>query len=170
VRLADAKPLQLGHVAAADGRWRLFVFGDARRPDAPDSQLAALCHFLQTDPRSPVVRYTARGADIDSLFDVRAVLQQGHRTLSIRDVPPLLRPEKGLLGLVDHEKVFCPENPGSDVFELRGIDRDEGALVVVRPDQHVAHVLPLDGVEELAAFFDAFMIPAVDVHVVSDTT
>ena len=149
VRLADAKPLQLGHVVEADGRWRLFVFADARRPDAPDSRLAALCHFLQTDPRSPVVRYTARGADIDSLFDVRAVLQQGHRTLSIRDVPPLLRPEKGRLGLIDHEKVFCPEISGADVFDLRGIDRDEGALVVVRPDQYVAHVLPLDAVDEL---------------------
>jgi phenol 2-monooxygenase len=29
----------------------------------------------------------------------------------------------------------------------------------VRPDQHVAHVLPLDGFEALAAFFERFMIP-----------
>jgi hypothetical protein len=28
----------------------------------------------------------------------------------------------------------------------------------VRPDQFVANVLPLDGVSELSAFFDAFMI------------
>jgi phenol 2-monooxygenase (NADPH) len=28
---------------------------------------------------------------------------------------------------------------------------------VVRPDQYVAHVLPLDGFEPLAAFFDGFM-------------
>jgi phenol 2-monooxygenase len=26
-------------------------------------------------------------------------------------------------------------------------------LVVVRPDQYVAHVLPVDGYDELAAFF-----------------
>jgi phenol 2-monooxygenase (NADPH) len=30
--------------------------------------------------------------------------------------------------------------------------------VLVRPDQHVAHVLPLDAFEELVSFFDAFML------------
>jgi len=32
--------------------------------------------------------------------------------------------------------------------------------VVVRPDQYVAHVLPLEAHDELAAFFDRFMLPA----------
>jgi phenol 2-monooxygenase len=31
-------------------------------------------------------------------------------------------------------------------------------MVVVRPDQYVAHVLPLDGFQQLAAFFDGFMM------------
>jgi phenol 2-monooxygenase (NADPH) len=30
----------------------------------------------------------------------------------------------------------------------------------VRPDQYVAHVLPLDAHAELAAFFDGFMVKA----------
>ena len=33
-------------------------------------------------------------------------------------------------------------------------------MVVVRPDQYVAQVLPLDGHAELAAYFDGFMLPA----------
>jgi phenol 2-monooxygenase len=41
---------------------------------------------------------------------------------------------------------------------MRGIDRKRGCMVVVRPDQYVAHVLPLDGFELLAAFFDGFMM------------
>jgi hypothetical protein len=32
-------------------------------------------------------------------------------------------------------------------------------MVVVRPDQYVAHVLPLDARQELAAFFAGFMLP-----------
>ncbi len=32
-------------------------------------------------------------------------------------------------------------------------------MVIVRPDQFVAHILPLDAYSELAAFFDAFMVP-----------
>jgi phenol 2-monooxygenase len=157
IRLADAKPVELGHVAAADGRWRLYVFADCAAPDE-DSRIAALCGFLQTDPRSPIVRYAAAGENVDAVFDVRGILQQSHRDLTIQDVHPLLRPRKGALGLVDYGKVFCPDiKDGRDVFDLRGIDRDDGALVIVRPDQHVAQVLPLDAFDELASFFDAFM-------------
>ncbi len=46
----------------------------------------------------------------------------------------------------------------SDIFTMRGIDREKGCLVIVRPDQFVAHVLPLDAHAELAAYFDGFMV------------
>ena len=45
---------------------------------------------------------------------------------------------------------------------MRGIDREAGCMVIVRPDQYVAHVLPLDGYEQLASFFDGFMLPQSD--------
>jgi len=161
VRLADAKPIHLGHVVDADGRWRLFAFADHRAPDAPGSRLAALCNFLDADPRSPILRYTGEGMDIDAVFDLRAVVQQGHRSLAVGNLPTILRPTKGRYGLVDYEKVFCPDlEAGQDIYEMRRIDRAAGALVLVRPDQHVAHVVPLDGFEALAAFFERFMIPA----------
>ena len=32
IRLADAKPIHLGHVARADGAWRLYVFADRSNP------------------------------------------------------------------------------------------------------------------------------------------
>jgi phenol 2-monooxygenase len=35
-------------------------------------------------------------------------------------------------------------------------------MVVVRPDQYVAHILPLDGYKELTSFFDGFMLPRAD--------
>jgi phenol 2-monooxygenase len=41
---------------------------------------------------------------------------------------------------------------------MRGIDRRQGCMVVVRPDQYIAHVLPLDGYAQLAAYFDGFMM------------
>jgi phenol 2-monooxygenase len=34
--------------------------------------------------------------------------------------------------------------------------------VVVRPDQYIANVLPLDGYAQLAAFFDGFMMRATE--------
>lgn len=35
------------------------------------------------------------------------------------------------------------ERSGRDIFDLRGINRYEGCVLMVRPDQRVAHVLPL---------------------------
>jgi phenol 2-monooxygenase (NADPH) len=56
--------------------------------------------------------------------------------------------------------MFCADIKGdNDIFVMRGIDREAGCMVVVRPDQYVAHVLPLGGYEELASFFDRFMLP-----------
>jgi phenol 2-monooxygenase len=54
--------------------------------------------------------------------------------------------------------MFCADlTGGNDIFTMRGIDRERGCMVVVRPDQYVAHVLPLDGYGLLTTFFDGFM-------------
>jgi phenol 2-monooxygenase len=156
VRLADARPVHLGHVARADGAWRLYVFADPASPADPGSRVRALCGVLAP----ALARWTPAGADPDAVVDVRAVFQQGHRELSVADLPPLLLPRKGRFGLVDHEKAFCPDPVAGDVFELRGLDRGAGCMVLVRPDQHVAHVLPLDGDghEELADFLAGVLV------------
>ena len=160
IRLADAKPVHLGHTVKADGRWRLFMFaGKNDRADAR-SGIAAVCDFLHQSADSPVLRYTPDGADIDAVIDVRTVFQQNHRDLDLFTMPAMLKPRKGRYGLIDYEKIFCADNkPGQDIFDLRGIDRTQGCLVVVRPDQFVAHVLPLDGRTELSGFFERFMRP-----------
>jgi phenol 2-monooxygenase len=154
VRLADAKPMHLGHAARADGAWRIYAFADASA-----ERLRKLVDFLAESPKSPVRRHTPAGEDIDRVIDFRAVFQQGHRDLKVEELPALLLPRKGRFGLIDYEKAFCPDlKNGPDIFVLRGIDRGKGAMVVVRPDQYVANVLPLDAHDELAAFFGAFLI------------
>jgi len=155
VRVSDARPVQLGHAGKADGRWRLYAFDGANA----DGGVRALCSFLEQSPASPLRRYTRAGQDIDAVFDLRAVFQQGHRELAVDAMPALLLPGKGRYGLRDYEKVFAPDvKSGADIFDLRGIDRRRGALVIVRPDQYVAHVLPLDAHQALAGFFAGFML------------
>jgi phenol 2-monooxygenase len=168
IRLADAKPVHLGHVVVADGRWRIFAFAGADDPTDPSSGIAQLCAFLAGDADSPVRRCTPAHADVDAMIDVRAVVQQSHRDVEVPALPALLRPRKGRYGLIDYQKAFsanlrrCTDpvlRSDTDIYDRRGIDR-EGCVVVVRPDQHVAGVLPLDAHDELAAFFDRFMIGA----------
>jgi phenol 2-monooxygenase len=151
IRLADAKPMQLGHAARADGAWRLYVFADHERVRAGE---------LFASLGSVIRRFTPVGADPDAVIDLRAVFQQGHRELAVEELPPVLLPRKGSLGLVDYEKVFCPDPAAGDVFDARGVNRATGAMVVVRPDQYVAHVLPLDARDALTEFFATIMPPS----------
>ena len=160
IRLADAKPVHLGHVARADGRWRLYAFADEAAPGDPSSRLRALCEHLEHSPESPLRRYTPTASDVDSVLDLRAVFQQSHRELALEELPSPLLPRKGRYGLVDYEKAFTPDPRSSDIFDLRRIDRERGALVVVRPDQYVSHVLPLHGYAELADFFAPLLVEA----------
>jgi phenol 2-monooxygenase (NADPH) len=159
IRLADAKPMRLGDTVKADGRWRIFAFSDRTDPTASTSRLRALCDFLIQSSHSPVRRYTPANADIDTIIDVRAIFQQSHRDLKVEAMPNLLLPAKGRFGLCDYEKMYCPDlNAGMDIFDRRGINRDLGCVVVVRPDQYVANILPLDAYDRLCGFFEPIML------------
>ena len=161
IRLADANEISLGHAAKADGRFRIYAFADRSDPASSSSRINAFCSFLSKAADSPVRRHTPASADIDAVIDVRAVFQQGHRELNVDAMPAFLLPAKGRYGLRDYEKMFCPDlKAGRNIFDMRGIDRGHGCIVIVRPDQYVAQVLPLDDYAGISAFFAAFMLPA----------
>ena len=159
IRLADAKPMQLGHALKADGRWRLIAFAPAGDEGQQGGSIAKLCDYLENDPAGPLFRFTPIGKDLDSVLDFRAVFQTSHRDLKLDSMPSSLLPAKGRLRLTDYEKIFCPDlKPGTDIFDLRGINRKEGALVLVRPDQFVAQIFPLSDRHDLERFLAGFML------------
>lgn len=155
IRVADGGRQHLGHLNKADGRWRIFIFGNKQNPGESSSESYKLVEFIANSESSPVRKYTPDAADIDSVIDIYTVFQQ--QDLSIENMPDFLWPAKGKFGLRDYEKVFHAEK-GNDIFEQRNIDRSSGCMVVVRPDQHIANILPLNAYQELTAFFDEFMI------------
>ena len=123
-------------------------------PAAASSRMRALCDFLATRRISAPEVHARRTPISTRVIDVRAMFQQGHRELQLEAMPRSCCPQKGRYGLRDYEKMFCPDlKSGNDIFDMRGIDRERGCMVVVRPDQYVAHVLPLDAYADLSAFF-----------------
>ncbi|QHK20759.1 3-hydroxybenzoate 4-monooxygenase [Pseudarthrobacter psychrotolerans] len=169
VRVCDANPVHLGHHATADGRWRIYVFADAAAPQSgrptAGQQAAALqaapsavvdfAEWIASSPESPLAA-TPSGADHDAWFDVKVIYQQDHTNVDIGAVPAVFKPSVGPFQLTDFEKVYATD-PAADIFELRGLDRS-GVVVVVRPDQYVANVLPLGATAELAAFFAPLLV------------
>lgn len=156
MRRLDAYVRHLGHEHKADGRYRLYVFAD----DAPvqeKSTVDALAEKLLHDPRSPFVQFRKEGDDISTLIEPNVIYQSEYTTFTCPEVPEIFRPPVGELGLDYWEKIYSviPEN---NIFDVRGISKD-GAVVIVRPDQYVAAVLPLNDFEGICAYFEGALAP-----------
>lgn len=131
MRRCDARTLHLGHEHTADGRWRVYVFADEST-----EALQAWAENMHFDPE---------------LVDARVIYQQPYRSFEVLDAPELFRPKVGKLNIPAWEQVWAAIE-GEDIFDARGISRD-GAVVVVRPDQYVGGVFPLNSTNEIQEFF-----------------
>ena len=74
-------------------------------------------------------------------------------------MPKIFFPQKGKYGLHDYEKIFCSDkSDNNDIFNLRQIERKNGCMVLIRPDQYIAKISPLNSTSETFEFFSQFMI------------
>ena len=151
VRVADAVTVHLGHHHRADGRYRVYAFADVS-----GEKLAQWAEWMLRDD-APVRRFTPTGADLDSVFDVKAVHQQEHHDVDISRASKLFLPASGPFGLTDYEKIYAAI-PGNDIFDERGVSRD-GAVIVVRPDHYVAGIFSLDDTDALADLLGRSFLP-----------
>jgi phenol 2-monooxygenase len=153
-RLADAKPMQLGHVQNFGYRWTLFIFAPQDK-ELRSTQLQSTLDSLEQEDRSPIRKSSIIGLDPDQLLDLRIIYPENFRELEYSDMHSVLKPRKGKYGLVDYEKVFCAQKGiNSNIFDLREVNRTKGAMVLVRPDQYVSTVLPLDAPTELFSILE----------------
>ena len=163
LRCADANPVHLGHCLLADGRWRLVVFAGADAPGDRSSRSWRLFEWLKNSQESPIKRYTQPGEDIDSMIEVLSVYRASHTTFDLSELPSLLWPkQRRHQGVRNYRKVYTSWWDGGedieDIYKLRDVNKCQGALVIVRPDQYVAQVLDLDDRYKVRAFFDGFML------------
>lgn len=147
LRRCDAYTQHLGHQHTADGRYRIYAFADAPKA-SEDSVLQAWAEEVE----KIVASFTPGGCDANTFFDVKVIYQQtNHHDYEILDAPALFRPRNGKFNVPNWENVFNAL-PDRDIFELRGISR-KGAVVIVRPDQYVGAVLPLDKPSAVEEYF-----------------
>lgn len=167
VRVCDGNVVHLGHHAKADGRWRIYAFADTAAGAFADAagagEPSALSRWAEwmLSPEAPIARFTPAGSDVDAVFDVKAIYQQRYEDVDIARVPEVFLPKTGPLGLTDWEKVYAAAPSAwseADIFAERGLSRD-GVVVVVRPDQYVAGVFPLEATGELSDFLAQTFLP-----------
>ncbi|TKA62142.1 hypothetical protein B0A49_09077 [Cryomyces minteri] len=164
VRFCDAKAMQLAKALPADSRWRVVVFGGNLQNRANAERLNKLAAFLSSSA-GPVLRFTPANNDIDSFIEPILVLHGSRVQIELEQIPTYFWPVTGKWRMRDLHKTFVDDesyNSGhGHAYEKYGIDVDEGAVAVVRPDQYVSLVTGLDNHEAIGQFFAGFALRPV---------
>jgi phenol 2-monooxygenase len=160
---SDARPSHLQELLRSNGRWRVLTFPGDIRDAKQASRLKTLGEKLAR-PDSFLKRFTpstpAR-ARYDDVFEILAIHNAPRQEVTVFDFPEVWRPYDEVDGW-DYWKIFVDDESYHEghgqIYKNLEID-PEGCTVILRPDQHVAYVGPLDAYEELDTFFAGFMIP-----------
>ncbi|KAL5356818.1 FAD binding domain-containing protein [Aspergillus floccosus] len=156
---ADARPWHFQELLKSDGRWRLVVFaGDVRK----DSQMEKVNKLGEAFSRSDsfLRRFTPAGWKYDSVIELLTVHAAPRQSKTIFDFPEVFRPYDRLDGW-DYWKIFVDDQSYHEghgqMYETFAIDREKGCMVILRPDQYVSYVGPLEDHETVDRFFSSFM-------------
>ncbi|CZR63787.1 probable 2-polyprenyl-6-methoxyphenol hydroxylase and related FAD-dependent oxidoreductases [Phialocephala subalpina] len=162
VRFCDARAMQLVRALPADGRWRVVVFVGGVGDERGMWRLNKLAEFLDSK-EGPVHRFTLSNHDIDSFIEPIVVFHGERVKLEQEQIPEYFWPTTGKWRMRDLHKTFVDDesyNSGhGHAYEKYGVDVNEGAVVVVRPDQYVSLVTSLNDHKGLMDFFEGWVLP-----------
>lgn len=172
MRLADAKlvcqsdgrPWFLHDSIPSDGRWRILIFiGDCSRNASLSKQMNDIGAYLNSE-ESFIKRYTSSKENIDKVIEVLLIHASDIHSIEWNDFPPAFRP-RNPDHRMDYWEIYSDNGSlhydSGNAYAKYGIDKDVGAMLVLRPDGYVSKVATpdLEGIQEVAVFFERFMIP-----------
>ena len=158
VNQADACPTHMGSLLPSTGQWRILVFaGDLTFPSqfariqALGSRLAAGSSFLHLYPPNLIEIYTIHSAP--------------RARVELLDLHEIFHPWDEDAGY-DYWKVYADDDSWhegfADAYGAYGINREDGCLVICRPDQHVGLVCGVDEVSVVERYFEGILIQSLD--------
>jgi len=145
VNQSDGVPIRAYHRFSCDGRFRILVFAGNVVQEPSHSRLARLGKWFttqlpQTSGMEVVTIHSSKRADVE-----------------LMDLHPVFRPWDDEDGW-NYWSVYADDESYHDghghVYERCGINRDDGCLVVLRPDGYISLICALEEAGELVRFFD----------------
>jgi phenol 2-monooxygenase len=138
VRYADANRVHMQDVLAIDGKFHIVMFA-SRSFKGPNSVLWTAMERVRTEfaPRYP--RGSAQGL---------IVLPEVEENVDWSIFPEVVRERIEM-------EVLCASD---GTYAFYGIDPEEGAMVIVRPDQFVGTIVGPGDVDKMLAYFDRVLV------------
>lgn len=159
---SDARPWHFQELLPSNGRWRIVIFTGDVTQERQREKLEKIGRKLGSrGPDSLLRRFTPPNARHDAVIELLAVHSAPRTAVTIFDFPEVFRPYDDVEGW-DYNKIFADDRSYHEghgkIYETFQISA-EGCAVILRPDQYVSYVGPMEDVEALDKFFSAFMIP-----------
>lgn len=159
----EARPIHLEDRVLSDGRFRILVFCGDATSKRTKAQLEGIQQFLDSSDHF-YKKFTPQNGFEDSVFDILTIYSSPRAELELADFPPFARPVD-FKGRTDFWKLYAGiENTyhegAVDAYAHFGIDKDAGAIVVLRPDGYVSMVTEFgaDAFGQIDEFFQRFML------------
>ncbi|GJN93616.1 hypothetical protein Rhopal_006673-T1 [Rhodotorula paludigena] len=160
VNHASATADQLTTRIPYTGAFRILVFpGDVAKPQLMQ-RLEKFAAYLDS-PESVVSKYTPSNLPRWSIIDPVTIHAAERTSLELYDFP-----QPSIFHPHNYKRLYVdgPSHHRGDgkAYEAYGISKEEGAVVVVRPDQYIGLITGLEDTDTLDAYFAQFMLPAKD--------
>ena len=158
---ADARPWQFQEMLKSDGRWRIVVFaGDVST--AKQMERVTILGSVLSGPKSFIKRFTPAGKKIDSVIDILTIHSAKRAETELDNFPDIFHPFDERDGW-DYWKIYVDDISYHEGYgnacENYGVNRLDGCVVILRPDQYVGWVGALEDTEAMDQYFSGFMVP-----------
>ncbi|KAI0664328.1 FAD binding domain-containing protein [Cubamyces menziesii] len=150
---SNARPLNIHDMLPSDMRFKVLAFVGDIKVETAAARIRQLSEQLEA-PESFLQRFGH--GDSSAVFDVICVSSSSKKDVDWTDFPKVLRSHWSKVLLDDLD---MHARSGGGGFAAFGIDRELGAIVIVRPDGHVGLVAPCDRVDIVNEYFASFMLP-----------
>lgn len=157
---AESNVVHLADTLTSNGCWRVLVFAGDITSQSRFNTVEALGAALET-----LARQYARPKHVFNSTIVVLLIHSGSRDdVNLLDLHEVYHPWNDELGW-DYWKIFSDdaetlEPDSGTAYEKYGIDKEEGCFVILRPDQHVSYIGPLDDHNAPQRFFEGVLRPA----------
>ncbi|KAI5962906.1 hypothetical protein KGF57_001346 [Candida theae] len=160
----DYKLLHLVDKMPSDGRFRVLIFpGDLQQFKSNWDILNKFNDALE-EKDSFIKRYTPVNAFPSSVIEILTIHASTRNDIEFHDFPQFTR-SIDFKGRTDYWRIFSGagkayDGTAVDIYKTYGIDKQAGAILIARPDTHVAQVVEFSvgGLKQVDEYFSKFMI------------
>ncbi|KAK2598185.1 hypothetical protein QQS21_005662 [Conoideocrella luteorostrata] len=158
IRHSDSRPCHMLDLLPGSGQWHLLVFGGNIADKTQMARLRSAGHFLGHERSIFFKANRERLKTAFGSFEVFLIHSAVRHNIELFDLPRVFLPFDETYGY-DYSKVYADnvsyQGCGGSAYSNYGISND-GCIILVRPDQHVAFICGLEGTSLLEEFVSRF--------------